>query len=152
MADVSAHARSFEELRPAVLVRLMEVRASLDHGLARLDDDAARGQLDAVLDHVQAFLATGDRTPLRAFLRGFLAVRAAEGLAAENLLHTVVAIGDVCVQVIHRELGVAPAASELAAALSRATAACTRQVAELIADELARRLAQREQLLDGGAP
>ena len=173
MAEATTHARSFEELRPTVLARLMEVRSSLDHGLARLEEGDARAQLESIVDHIHAFLATGDRGPLRGFLRSVMTMRAAEGLAAENLLHAVVGIGDVCVQVVDKsaegsegspaergeEVGLPrPGGStpperagiaELVCALTHTNAVLTRLVVELIADELARRLLQRERMAAG---
>ena len=144
MAEASTHARSFGELRPAVMTQLMETRANLDHGLAELEVDAARAQLDAVLDHVQSFLASGDPAPLRSFLRSFLTLRAAHGLSPDTLLHAVVAIGDTCVQLVQQRGGAS--AAELACALPRTGAVCTRLVVEHIAEELARRSRQRDEL------
>jgi hypothetical protein len=150
MADVANHASSFGELRAAVMSQLMDARASLDPGLAQLDSDAAQAQLAAVLDQVQAHLATGDREPLRAFLRSFLTMRAAQSLSPDTLLQAVVAIGDTCVQVVQQRGG--PAASELACALTRTGAVCTRLVVEHIADELERRTRQRDDLAAEGTP
>ena len=53
-------ARSYEALRPRVLERLLELRATLDPSLGRLDDASARAQIGAVLDHLGNFIATGD--------------------------------------------------------------------------------------------
>ena len=143
MADV-AHARTFAELRPAVLARLMEVRASLDPGLAQLDDGGARAQLQAVLDQVEAYLRTGDATPLRSFLRSFLTLRAAQGLAPDTLLHAVVAIGDTCVQVVQKTA----ADADLACELTHTGAVATRLVVQHIADALARRTDERRALTE----
>jgi len=150
MADVAPHARSFGELRPVVLTRLMDVRSSLDPGLAQLDDGGARAQLGAVLDQVEGYLRTRDDAPLRAFLRSFLTLRAAQGLALDSLLHAVVAIGDTCVQVVQQRGG--QDSADLACALTHAGARATRLVVEHIADELDRRTAQRGAPAPGPEP
>jgi hypothetical protein len=147
MADVVPHAGRFAELRPVVLARLMDVRAGLDPGLAQLDEADARAQLGAVLGQVEAYLRTGDPAPLRKFLRSFLTVRAAQGLAPDSLLQAVVAIGDTCVQVVQQTGGAA--AADLACELTHTGAVVTRLVVQHIADELARRTAAHRELLEG---
>jgi hypothetical protein len=136
----------FAGLKPALIDRLVEVRSSLDHGFARLDDGAARAQLEQVVDHQLGFLATGDAAILRGFLRGYRAVRAAEGLGPENLLHAVIAIGDVAAQTIHKELPHGPRTAELASSWARVSWATARMVVEIIAEELAGRETQLREL------
>jgi len=136
----------FAGLKPAVLTRLIEVRGSLDHGFARLDAAAARELFEAVLDHQTTFLATGDTALLRGFLRSFRAMRAAEGLGAENLLHAMIAIGDVTAQVVNKELPAGPRTHELVSSLVRTSWTTARLVVEIIAEELAARTAQLGEL------
>jgi hypothetical protein len=140
------HATVLAGLKPAVLARLVEVRSSLDHGFARLDDDEARAQLEQVLDHQANYLATGDPVSLRGFLRSYRAVRAADGLGPENLLHAVIAIGDVTAQVAQKELAAGARTAELVSSLARVSWSTARMVVEIIAEELAGRLAQVREL------
>lgn len=130
--------------------RLVEVRSSLDPGFARLEPRAAAAQFEAVLTHQEGFLATGDATALRGFLRSFRALRAAEGLGAENLLHAVIALGDVAIQVAQRDLGPGPRTAELIASLARLHRATARLVVEIIAEELDGRVAQLRSLAGRG--
>src|SRR5690349_22287477 len=142
MSTVPTLARSYEALRPLVLDRLMELRSTLDPSLGRLDEANARAQIGAVLDHVGNFIATGDLGLHRAFLHTFLAMRAAEAQSPASVLAMLVAIGDTAAQVAQDESGGTPAGSELTLFLTRVTASTARAVNDLIADELARRLAQ----------
>jgi hypothetical protein len=146
----SPHARAFAELRPRVLARLLELRASLDPGLVRADEHTARTQLDALLEHLGNYLATGDANLHRAFLNTFLAMRAAEAQGPAAALGTLVAVGDAAAQVAQEELASRPEGAELVTVLTRVTAATARLVNDLVAEELERRLAQRRQL-DGEA-
>jgi len=133
-------------MKPALLDRLVEVRTSLDHGFARLDDATARAQLDQVLEHQLGFLATGDTAILRGFLRSYRALRAGEGLGPENLLHAVIAIGDVVAQVIHKEQPPGARTAELASSWARVSWTTARIVVEIIAEVLAGRDAQLREL------
>lgn len=121
------------------------MRATLDPSLARLDDDAARTQIGAVLDHIGNFIATGDLGLHRGFLHTFLAMRAAEAQDPASVLTMLVAIGDTAAQVAQEEAKDAEGA-ELTLLLTRVTASTARAVNDLIADELARRLAQWAEL------
>jgi hypothetical protein len=151
MPDEATHARTFRALRPMVLARLMEVRSSLDHGLAQLDETGARVQLDALLSQLEGYLGAADPAPLRNFLRSFLTLRAAQGLPPDSLLQAAVAIGDTCVQIVQQEGGTTAASAELACALTRAGAVVTRLLVEHIAAELDRRTGELR-ALDEGAP
>lgn len=142
----SPHARAFAELRPRVLAKLLELRASLDPALVRADEATARVQLDALLEHLGNYLATGDATLHRGFLRTFLALRAAEAQGPAAALGTLVAVGDAAAQVAHEELGASPETAELVTVLTRVTAATARLVNDIVAEELERRLAQRREL------
>jgi hypothetical protein len=152
MPDEATHARSFRALRPMVLARLMEVRSSLDHGLAQLDETGARVQLDALLSQIEAYLAAADPAPLRNFLRSFLTLRAAQGLPPDSLLQAAVAIGDTCVQMVQQESGATTAAADLARALTHTGAVVTRLLVEHIAAELDRRTGELAALTGEGVP
>jgi len=146
MSTVPTLARSYEALRPKVLQRLLEQRATLDPSLGRLDDASARTQIAAVLDHLGNFIATGDRGLHRAFLHTLLAMRAAEAQSPASVLAMLVAIGDTAAQVAQEAAASLPDGGELTLLLTRVTGSTARAVNDLIAEELGRRLAQRAAL------
>jgi len=139
-------AAGYEAIRPKILQRLLELRTTLDPSLGRLDDATARAQIGAVLDHIGNFIATGDLGLHRAFLHTFLAMRAAEAQSPASVLAMLVAIGDTAAQVAQEEAGSSEARSELTLLLTRVTASTARAVNDLIADELARRMGQWNEL------
>jgi hypothetical protein len=146
MSTVPSLARSYEALRPKVLQRLLELRATLDPSLGRLDDAAARAQIGAVLDHFGNYLATGDHGLHRGFLHTFLAMRAAEAQSPASVLAMLVAIGDTAAQVAQDEGTAIAESEELTLMLTRVTASTARAVNDLIAEELGRRIGQRAEL------
>jgi hypothetical protein len=132
-------ARAYEAVRPQILARLLELRATLDPTLGRLDDASARVQIGAVLDHLGNFIATGDLGLHRAFLHTFLAMRAAEAQSPAAVLAMLVAIGDTAAQVAQEAGAGTTEGAELTLLLTRVTASTARAVNDLIADELDRR-------------
>jgi len=148
MSTTPTLAKAYEALRPNVLVRLLELRATLDPSLGRLDEPTARAQIGAVLDHLGNFIATGDLGLHRAFLHTFLAMRAAEAQSPASVLAMLVAIGDTAAQVAQDEGAGTTEGAELTLLLTRVTASTARAVNDLIADELARRLGQWEALVE----
>jgi hypothetical protein len=147
MSTVPTLARSYEALRPRVLERLLELRATLDPSLGRLDDATARVQIGAVLDHLGNFIATGDLGLHRGFLQTFLAMRAAEAQSPASVLAMLVAIGDTAAQVAQDTAGESEGdRTELTLRLTRVTASTARAINDLIAEELARRAGQRAEL------
>lgn len=147
MSTAPSLARSYEVLRPKVLERLIELRATLDPSLGRLDDSTARAQIGAVLDHLGNFIATGDLALHRGFLHAFLAMRAAEAQSPASVLAMLVAIGDTAAQVAQEEAGAGRGdGTELTLLLTRVTASTARAINDLIAEELARRTGQRAEL------
>ncbi|MBL0219716.1 MAG: hypothetical protein IPQ07_38350 [Myxococcales bacterium] len=135
-------AMGYEALRPKILQRLLDLRATLDPSLGRLDDPTARAQISAVLDHLGNFIATGDLGLHRAFLHTFMAMRAAEAQSPASVLAMLVAIGDTAAQVAQDEGAGTTEGAELTLLLTRVTASTARAVNDLIADELTRRLGQ----------
>jgi hypothetical protein len=135
-------ARAYEALRPKILQRLLELRSTLDPTLGRLDDTTARIQIDAVLDHIGNFIATGDLGLHRAFLHTFLAMRAAEAQSPAQVLAMLVAIGDTAAVVA----GESTDGGELTLLLTRVTASTARGVNDLIAEELERRQRSKGEL------
>jgi hypothetical protein len=145
MSTAPPVARAYDALRPKILQRLLDMRATLDPSFARLDDAAARAQIGAVLDHLGNFIATGDLGLHRAFLHTFLAMRAAEAQGPAQVLAMLVAIGDTAAQVSQEEISSADG-PDLTLLLTRVTASTARAVNDLIAEELERRLAQWAEL------
>jgi hypothetical protein len=141
MSTVPPLARAYEALRPKILQRLLDMRATLDPSFARLEDSLAQAQIGAVLDHLGNFIATGDLGLHRAFLHTFLAMRAAEAQGPAAVLAMLVAIGDTAAQVSQEESADGDGA-ELTLLLTRVTASTARAVNDLIAEELQSRLAQ----------
>ena len=139
-------ARAYANLRPKVLQRLLDMRATLDPSLGRLDEPTARAQISAVLEHLGNFLATGDLGSHRAFLQTFLAMRAAEAQGPAAVLAMLVAVGDTAAQVAQDELAGSTDGAELTLLLTRVTATTARAVTDLVAEELARRVGQWNEL------
>jgi hypothetical protein len=146
MSTVPTLARSYEAVRPKVMQRLLELRGTLDPSLGRLDDETARDQIGAVLDHLGNFLRTGDHGLQRGFLHTFLAMRAAESQSPAAVLAMLVAIGDTAAQVAQEEGRGSQDGAELTLRLTRITASIARAVNDLIAEELSRRTAQRDEI------
>ena len=134
-------ATAYEVLRPRILQRLLDLRATLDPALGRMDEATARGQVGAVLDHLGNFIVTGDLGLHRAFLHTFLAMRAAEAQSPAAVLAMLVAIGDTAAQVAQEEGAGTAEGAELTLLLTKVTATTARAVNDLIAEELERRLA-----------
>jgi hypothetical protein len=139
-------ARAYDNLRPTVLQRLLDMRATLDPSFGRIDEATARAQISAVLEHLGNFLASGDLGSHRAFLQTFLAMRAAEAQGPVAVLAMLVAVGDTAAQVAQEELAGSIDGAELTLLLTRVTATTARAVNDLVAEELARRLAQWNEL------
>jgi hypothetical protein len=150
MSTVPPLAGAYDALRPAILQRLLDMRATLDPSMARLDDAAAHAQIDAVLDHIGSFISTGDVGLHRAFLHTFLAMRAAEGQGPAAVLAMLVAIGDTAAQVAQEAGAGGSEGAELTLLLTRVTASTARGVNDLIAEELADRTAQWRELAQRG--
>lgn len=145
MSTAPPVARAYDVLRPKILQRLLDMRATIDPSLGRLDEPTARAQIGAVLDHLGNYIATGDMGLHRAFLHTFLAMRAAEAQGPAQVLAMLVAVGDTAAQV-SQESDPSPEGSELTLMLTRVTASTARAINDLIASELERRLAQWAEL------
>src|SRR5688572_23880058 len=145
-------ARAFESLRPKILLRLLELRSTLDPSLGRLDEATARNQMNAVLEHLGNFIATGDVGLHRAFLHTFLAMRAAEAQSPASVLAMLVAIGDTAAQVAQEEGAGTSEGAELTLLLTRVTASTARLLNDLIADELERRKKSWSDVATGKKP
>lgn len=142
MSGAPAYVTAFEGLRPAVLARLLEVRSSLDHAFARLSPEEAQELFEGVLIGLRTLLLTGDHALHRGFVQSFIALRGADGLAPDHAQRVLVAIGDVAVQVVRRDR---PDDTTLMLAIISSIRITARLVNEVVADELAKRTAQRRQ-------
>ncbi len=154
MSTAPPVARAYDNLRSKILQRLLDMRATLDPSLGRLDEITARAQIGAVLEHIGNFVATGDLGLHRAFLHTFLAMRAAEAQGPAAVLAMLVAIGDTAAQVCQEELANAPTGGELTLMLTRVTASTARAINDLMAEEVESRVAQWRELAErerGGA-
>lgn len=149
MPTPADHAATLESLRPAVLARLVEIRGSLDHALARVGEAEAREHFDAVLRHTQAYVATWDWRLHRSFLQSYIALRAGDGMSSDDVIHVLVAVGEVLVEMVRGQLGNKPIVHELVVAVTKVNAHTVRGVIDLVAEELERRRAQRDQLIRG---
>ncbi len=130
------HARTFESIRPDVLDRLLDVRGSIDHTLSGIPSHVIRQQFDAVLARMQAYLRDGDAARYRGLAERWVAFRLGEGATPENLIHAVVALGDVILDVARGRLPPGPATAEFAREVSRLNFATARLVVETLADAL----------------
>ncbi len=151
MATPADHAATLDSLRPAVLARLVELRGSLDYALARLPDDQVKAHLEPVLRHMSNYVATWDWRLHRSFLQTYLAMRGGEGMTSDDVIHVLAAVGDLVVETARRQLADNPILPELLSALARFNAHTVRGVIDLVAEDLERRRAQRDQLVRGGA-
>jgi len=139
-------AKAYETLRGKILSRLLDMRSAIDPALGRLDENTARSQIAAVLDHLGNFIATGDIGLHRAFLHTFLAMRAAEAQGPAAVLAMLVAIGDTAAQVAQEEGAGTTTGAELTLLLTRVTTSTARAINDLIAEELDRRSAQYREM------
>ena len=145
MAVTAKPARTYERLQQRILERTLELRASLDAGLARTDETAARAQISSMLDQLGTFLTTGDRALHRGYLQSLLAMRAAEAQSPSAVLGTLVAISDIATQVALETPG--PEHAALALHLTRTIAASAKLFNDLLADELTSRLSERGRMI-----
>lgn len=139
MSGVPSYVAAFEQLRPAILARLIEVRGSLDHAIARLSVDEARALFEGTLHGLSTLLVTGDHTLHRGFLHSFIAVRSAEGLGPDHAQRLLVAISDVASSLARAQY---PNDPTVALAINHAARLTARMVNDVIAEELGRRTAQ----------
>lgn len=142
-------AQILESLRSDILTRLIEVRTSIDHGYAEVDPEQAAEQFRVVLDKMQLYLASQDMSTYRSFARRFMAMRVGEGFAYENLIHAIVAIGDVVAQMARAKLPETPEREEFIRAVMRMSFVQTRVFVSLLAEDLAERMQQRNRILQG---
>ena len=140
-----AHARIFESLRYDVLARLVDVRGTIDHAYARIPEARIREQFDMVLDKMASYLATEDSELYRSFASRYMAMRVGEGVSPENLIHSVVAIGDIVIKVAEEKV---PPSQEPSAvqerhdftrAVVRMNFVAARMLVILLGDEVKRR-------------
>lgn len=130
------HARTFETIRPEVLDRLVDVRGSIDHTLSGVPSQVIRQEFDAVLDRMQTYLLDGDAGRYRSFAVRWVAFRLGEGFSPENLIHSVVALGDVVLEVARRRLPFGADSADFTREVARMNFVAARIIVETLADEL----------------
>ncbi len=139
------HAETFESLRTDVLAKLVDIRTSIDRAYERIPDDVAAGQFDVVLGKMAAYLRSGDSSAYRGFVTRWAAMREGEGFGPENVIHSMVAIGDVIVRVAQKKFGPGER-TDFLRAVTETTALSARWLVEGLADQLAERTAQLAEL------
>lgn len=135
------HAETFESLRSDVLAKLVDIRTSIDRAYERIPDDVVSGQFDVVLGRMALYLKSGDSSAYRGFVTRWAAMREGEGFGPENVVHSVVAIGDVVVRAAQKKFGPGER-TDFLRAVTDATALSARWLVEALAGELAERTAQ----------
>jgi hypothetical protein len=130
------HARTFEAIRPEVLERLLDVRGSIDHTLSGVPSHVIRQEFDAVLDRMQSYLADKDAARYRSFASRWVAFRLGEGFSPENLIHSVVALGDVVLDVARRQLPPGAETADFTREVARMNFFAARLIVETLAGEL----------------
>ena len=134
-----AHARIFESLRHDVLARLVDVRGNIDHAYTRIPEARIREQFDMVLDKMASYLATEDSELYRSFASRYMAMRVGEGVSPENLIHSVVAIGDIVIKVVEEKVPPSQERHDFARAVVRMNFVAARMLVILLGDEVKRR-------------
>ena len=134
---MARHARTFATIRPEVLERLVDVRGSIDHTLSGVPSHLIRQEFDAVLDRMEAYLTDQDVDRYRSFATRWVAFRLGEAFSPENLIHSVVALGDVVVEVAKKRLPPGPDTAEFVREVVRMNFIAARLIVESLAAELA---------------
>lgn len=133
---MSSHAQTFQAIRAEVLERLVDVRGSIDHTLSAVPSEIIRQEFDAVLERMYHYLADRDVERYREFATRWVAFRLGEGFSPENLIHSVVALGDVVVEVARSHLSGGPYTSEFLREVVRMNFVSARTIVEILAGEL----------------
>src|SRR5690606_32625224 len=129
------HARTFEAIRPEVVVRLVHLRVTTDHTLSSVPSHPIRKQFDSLLDRMSSYLADHDVARYRAFAARWVAFRLGEGFSPENLIHSMVAIGDVVLEVAKRSLPPGLETAEFLREVARVNFVAARIIVEILAGE-----------------
>jgi hypothetical protein len=130
------HARTFEAIRSEVLDRLVDVRGSIDHTLSAVPVQVIRQEFDSVLDRMQSYLSDGDAGRYRSFAVRWVAFRLGEGFSPENLIHSVVALGDVVLEVARTRLPAGEESADFAREVARMNFVAARLIVDTLAAEL----------------
>ena len=95
---------TFQNLQHRILDRLIEVRGSIAPTYADLSISAARREFERVLIEMRRYFGHRDESSYRDFLARWMAIRTGHGDTPEGFVHTMVAIGEVAVQVAQQVL------------------------------------------------
>lgn len=132
----AGYAETFASIRPEVLTRLIDVRGSIDQSLSGMPSHVIRQEFDAVLDRMQSYLNDHDIERYRGFATRWVAFRLGEGLSPENLIHSVVALGDVVVEVARQRMPAKRETTEFVREVVRMNFVAARLIVETLASEL----------------
>lgn len=140
----------FETLRPTMLARAAALRPRLETDSDVADDRAAahRRQIEAVLNHTNNLLISGDIRSHRDFLHTFMAVRASEAVSPTGVITMLTEIGDTAGRVVGQN-GDTAGHRELIMALTLTTALTVKICNDLIARDLEHKTAQRNGMRAG---
>ena len=133
---MARHARTFEAIRPEVLERLVDVRGSIDHTLSGVPSHLIRQEFNAALDRMESYLADSDLERYRGFATRWVAFRLGEGFSPENLIHSVVSMGDVILEIARRRLPPGAETAEFLREVVRMNFVAARLIVEILASEL----------------
>src|SRR5688500_14095101 len=134
---VGGHAATFEQIRPEVLERLLDVRGSIDQAFSGIPSQVIRQEFDSVLERMQSYLDDRNTERTRSFATRWVAFRLGEGFSPENLIHSVVALGDVVVEVARTRLPPGSETAEFVREVVRMNFIAARLIVESLAAELA---------------
>jgi hypothetical protein len=134
---MGGHATTFEVIRPEVLERLLDVRGSIDQAFSAVPSEVIREEFDSVLERMQAYLDDRNTDRTRNFATRWVAFRLGEGFSPENLIHSVVALGDVVVDVARKRLPPGLETAEFVREVVRMNFVAARLIVESLAAELA---------------
>ena len=131
------------------MLRLLEVRGSIDHAYTKIPEAVIQEHFDLVLDKMYWFLATEDASGYKRFVSRYMAMRVGEGFTHENLIHSAVAIGDVVAQVAREDIAESPRRDQFIREIMRMNFVHARMMVAVVAEDLAERMALRARLTRG---
>ena len=151
----SARATSKRPMATSTTVAVVSVRVKEATLPPRIDatPTSARtssGASSRVLDKMRDYLGHEEPESYRGFVSRWMVVRNSEGATPEQVIHALVAIGDVVAQVAQRAVGHTPEGADFVRATMRMSLVGVRLLAAGLADELEARYARRRELHEEG--
>ncbi|MBP9085044.1 MAG: hypothetical protein KBG15_02960 [Kofleriaceae bacterium] len=127
-------------------------RSGTDNDDAPNTSSPLRKQTEAVLEHLENYLVTGDLRMHRDFLQAFLAMRAAEAQSPSAVMASLAEIGDTAARVIQQAGDDDEPRRQLVQAVASATVTTVKVCNELLARDLQRKVALCKELRSEQAP